>query len=37
MSGGSATEEAARLIIKKYKKKKFGELINRGEKHKLMS
>ena len=28
-AGGSVTEEAARLIIKKYKSKFFGDLVNR--------
>ena len=27
---GSVTEEAARLIIKKYKRRELGELVNRG-------
>ena len=29
-SGDSITEEAARLIIKRHKRKRFGELTNRG-------
>lgn len=28
-AGGSVTEEAARLIVKKYKRKFFGDLVNR--------